>query len=72
PYPMIIANILAKPLMKLAPQFAANLARDGDVILSGILAGQRHKVLAAFRQQGLYHQKTIWREGWVTLHLRAG
>ncbi|MEO0544547.1 MAG: 50S ribosomal protein L11 methyltransferase [Pseudomonadota bacterium] len=72
PYPMIIANILAKPLMKLAPQFAANLELDGDVILSGILTEQRYKVLAAFRQQGLYHQKTIWREGWVTLHLRAG
>ncbi|MEL6818519.1 MAG: 50S ribosomal protein L11 methyltransferase [Pseudomonadota bacterium] len=71
PYPVIVANILAKPLMKLAPQFAENLTNGGDVILSGILAQQRFKVLAAFRQQGLYHQKTIWREGWVTLHLRA-
>lgn len=71
PYPVIVANILAKPLMKLAPDFAANIAGDGDIVLSGILADQRQKVLAAFRQQGLYHQKTIWLEGWVTLHLRG-
>ncbi|MEO1747191.1 MAG: 50S ribosomal protein L11 methyltransferase [Pseudomonadota bacterium] len=71
PFPMIVANILAKPLMKLAPQFAENLSRGGDIILSGILAEQRNKVLAAFRIQGLHHQKTIWREGWVTLHLSA-
>ncbi|MEN0000544.1 MAG: 50S ribosomal protein L11 methyltransferase [Pseudomonadota bacterium] len=71
PYDLIVANILARPLMKMAPHFAVHLAPGGDMILSGILATQRHKVLAAFRQQGLYHQRTLWREGWVTLHLRA-
>ncbi|MEM1378839.1 MAG: 50S ribosomal protein L11 methyltransferase [Pseudomonadota bacterium] len=72
PFDMIIANILARPLMKMAPAFAENLAWGGDVVLSGILAEQRNKVLSAFRLHGLYHRQTIWREGWVTLHLRAG
>lgn len=71
PFDVIIANILAKPLMKMAPQVARHVMRDGDVILSGILSEQRQRVLAAFRQSGLYHVKTLWREGWVTLHLRA-
>ncbi|WP_440980696.1 50S ribosomal protein L11 methyltransferase [Shinella sumterensis] len=69
PFDLIIANILARPLMRMAPQLAAQLAPGGDVILSGILASQRWKVLAAYNGQGLRHVRTIWREGWVTIHL---
>jgi ribosomal protein L11 methyltransferase len=69
PYDLIIANILAKPLMQLAPQMARHLSRGGDIVLSGILASQRDKVLAAYRSQAIYHRKTLWRNGWVTLHL---
>ncbi|MBB4185533.1 50S ribosomal protein L11 methyltransferase [Sinorhizobium terangae] len=69
PFDLIIANILARPLMKMAPQLVANLAAGGSVILSGILAEQRWKVLAAYNGQRLKHVRTIWRNGWVTIHL---
>lgn len=69
PFDLIIANILARPLMRMAPQLAAQLAPGGDVVLSGILASQRWKVLAAYNGAGLRHVRTIWREGWVTIHL---
>lgn len=69
PFDLLIANILAKPLMQLAPQMARHLSRGGDIVLSGILASQRDKVLAAYRTQRIYHRKTLWRNGWVTLHL---
>ncbi len=69
PFDLIIANILARPLMRIAPQLAAQLTPGGDVILSGILASQRWKVLAAYNGAGLSHVRTIWREGWVTIHL---
>ncbi|WP_331371607.1 50S ribosomal protein L11 methyltransferase [Sinorhizobium chiapasense] len=69
PFDLIIANILARPLMKMAPQLVANLAPGGSVILSGILAEQRWKVLAAYNGQRLKHVRTIWRNGWVTIHL---
>ncbi|UPA23365.1 50S ribosomal protein L11 methyltransferase [Shinella oryzae] len=69
PFDLIIANILARPLMRMAPQLAARLAPGGGVILSGILASQRWKVLAAYNSLGLRHVRTIWREGWVTIHL---
>lgn len=69
PFDLIVANILARPLMQLAPALARNLAPGGEVILSGILAGQRMKVLAAYNTQGLFHKQTLWRDGWVTLHL---
>ncbi|QLF70819.1 50S ribosomal protein L11 methyltransferase [Peteryoungia desertarenae] len=69
PFDLIIANILARPLMKMAPQLVAHLAPGGSVILSGILAEQRWKVLSAYNGAGLAHIRTIWRNGWVTIHL---
>lgn len=69
PFDLIVANILARPLMSLAPGLSRNLSSGGDVVLSGILAEQRMKVLAAYRAQALYHRKTLLRDGWVTLHL---
>jgi len=69
PFDLIIANILARPLIKMAPQLVTNLAPGGSVILSGILASQRWKVLAAYNGAKLRHVRTIWRNGWVTIHL---
>lgn len=71
PFDLIVANILARPLMKLAPGLKNNLNPGGSVILSGILAEQRYKVLSAYNTQGLRHVRTYWREGWVTLLLRG-
>lgn len=70
PFDLIVANILACPLMRMAPSMARMLTRGGSLILSGILDSQRNKVLAAYRIQGLYHCRTLHREGWVTLHLK--
>jgi ribosomal protein L11 methyltransferase len=69
PFDLIIANILARPLIRLAPQLTAHLAPGGSVILSGILAEQRWKVVAAYNGANLRHVRTIWRNGWVTIHL---
>ncbi|MDO9418822.1 50S ribosomal protein L11 methyltransferase [Pararhizobium sp.] len=69
PFDLIIANILARPLIRMAPELAAHLAPGGSVILSGILAAQRWKVLSAYNAQHLRHVRTIWRNGWVTIHL---
>lgn len=70
PFDLIIANILARPLMKMAPQLVSHLAPGGSVLLSGILAEQRWKVLAAYNGAGMRQVKTIWRNGWVTIHLK--
>ena len=69
PFDLIIANILARPLMKLAPSLVRHLAADGTVILSGILAEQRWKVIAAYNSAGLKHRRTTWMNGWVTIEL---
>jgi ribosomal protein L11 methyltransferase len=69
PFDLIIANILARPLMKLAPELVRHLSESGTVILSGILAEQRWKVIAAYNGAGLRHIRTTWMNGWVTIEL---
>lgn len=70
PFDLIVANILARPLMTLAPQMARHVAPGGSLILSGILERQREAVIAAYVGQSFRHVKTIRREGWVALHLK--
>ena len=69
PFDLVVANILARPLMRMAPDIRRHLAPGGEIILSGILAEQRWKVLSAFNAQGFAHRHTLWRNGWVTLLL---
>jgi ribosomal protein L11 methyltransferase len=70
PFDLIVANILAGPLMELAPGMATHLAPAGSLVLSGILDRQEDAVLAAYRQAGFRHIDTLHREGWVTIHLK--
>ena len=71
PFDLIIASILARPLMRMAPDLVRHLSPGGSVILSGILASQRWKVLSAYNGVKLRHVRTIWRNGWVTMHLES-
>jgi ribosomal protein L11 methyltransferase len=52
PYDLVIANILAGPLITLAPDIAAATAPGGQAILAGLIARQMEPVLAAYRAQG--------------------
>jgi ribosomal protein L11 methyltransferase len=70
PFDLIVANILARPLMQLAPDMAWHVAPGGSLILSGILDRQRDAVVAAYVGQRFRHVTTLHREGWVTLHLK--
>lgn len=70
PYDIITANILAKPLSKMAPQLAAALAPGGVAVLSGLLASQERYVLAAHRAQHLSLHMRVCRAGWNTLVVR--
>jgi ribosomal protein L11 methyltransferase len=58
PYDLVFANILAKPLRRLAP--------------SGLLYADVPGVLAAWRAQGLFLAERIDLEGWASLLLRRG
>lgn len=70
PFDLIAANILARPLMRLAPGMARQLAPNGSLVLSGILEHQRRSVIAAYAGQRFRHVTTLHREGWVTIHMK--
>ncbi|MPT48475.1 MAG: 50S ribosomal protein L11 methyltransferase [Sphingobium sp.] len=53
PYDLVIANILAGPLIELAPSLCAVLEEGGTLILAGLLDTQADRVAAAYRAQGL-------------------
>ena len=53
PYDLVIANILAGPLTRLAPQIARAVAPGGTIVLSGLLRWQENLVLAFYRPHGL-------------------
>ena len=53
PFDLLIANILAGPLVELAPSFAASVAPGATVILAGLLDTQANAVITAYEQQGM-------------------
>ncbi len=52
PYDLLIANILAGPLIELAPSFASVMAEGGTLILAGLLDHQAETVASAYRGFG--------------------
>lgn len=52
PYELIIANILAAPLILLAPTFAKAVLHSGSVLLAGLLNSQAEAVIAAYDVYG--------------------
>jgi len=53
PFGLIVANILAGPLVELAPDFANALVPGGTVLLAGLLDSQADGLIAAYEAQGL-------------------
>jgi len=71
PYDLIIANILARPLVSLAPAFRAHLQGGGTLILSGILRQQETMVRSAMRMQGMTLVSRKPKGDWVTLRIQG-
>lgn len=70
PYDLILANILAGPLIDLAPALAGALAPRGSLILAGLLNTQADAVLSAYRRQGMRLVARDVRGDWTILTLR--
>ena len=69
PYDLIIANILASPLTRLAPDIARALAPGGIALLSGLLAWQENMVTSFYRPQGLVYRGARRSGSWSALVL---
>lgn len=70
PYDLIIANILAGPLIALAPDFARVLVPGGHLLLAGLLETQEAQVRAACRRAGLRLAARMVNGDWSILWLR--
>jgi len=69
-FDVILANILAEPLIKLAPLLMDSLKPGGKIVLSGILGKQAHTVAATYADLGS-EAVISEREGWVRIVLTA-
>jgi len=67
PFDLVLANILANPLRKLAAPMAKHLAPSAFVILSGLLPPHARGVVAAYRGQGLRLIRRYELDGWTSL-----
>ena len=72
PYALILANILADPLIRLAPAIARHLHRDGLAVLSGLLREQEADVAAAYNSVGLPIRDRHPIDAWTTLVVGRG
>ena len=70
PFDLLIANILAGPLIELAPDFARRVEAGGSIILAGLLITQEDEVVAAYRQEGLEVEQRLHSGDWSILWLR--
>ncbi len=70
PYDLVIANILAGPLIGLAPDFARNLVPGGHLLLAGLLETQEAAVRSACRRAGMRLAARLVNGDWSILWLR--
>lgn len=71
-FDLVFANILAGPLVDLAPVVAGALKPGGAAILSGLMTGQQGEVGRAYEAEGLSIERREPLDGWETLLARKG
>jgi ribosomal protein L11 methyltransferase len=69
PFDLVLANILASPLTRLAPSIAASLAPGGLAVLSGLLRWQENLVLSFYKGHGLKLHRIARQGPWSALVL---
>lgn len=69
-FDLVLANILAKPLISLASDMAKHVETGGFVILSGLLDWQKDDVTEAYLENGFNFVKEFNLNRWITLVLQ--
>lgn len=69
PFDLVIANILAKPLVVLAPRLRRAIRPGGSTVLSGILSREAGAVVASYRSSGFVIAHRLEIAGWATVTL---
>ena len=66
-FDVVVANLVAGTIRRLADAFAKRLAPGGELVLCGILAGQVEWVVDAFCKQEFRFEAPSRRDGWAML-----
>ena len=66
-YDVVLANILAQPLIELSDHLKAAVCDGGHLVLSGIMGSQKEWVLAAYSEFQVIEIRLF--DGWVLIHL---
>ena len=69
-WPLVVANVLAAPLIEMAPALVRRVGRHGHLVLSGIPSGVAEDVDQAYRRLGLRRAATAVRQGWTAFVLQ--
>lgn len=70
-WPLVLANVLAAPLIEMAPTIVRRVGHHGRLVLSGIPTGIEQDVDSAYRRLGMQRVSATSRAGWVALVMQA-
>jgi len=70
-WPLVVANVLAAPLIEMAPVLVRRVAHRGRLILSGIPWSLESEVVETYRSLGMRHVRSETRSGWTVVVLDA-
>jgi ribosomal protein L11 methyltransferase len=70
-WPLVVANVLAAPLIEMAPVLVRRVGTRGRLILSGIPSSVESEVRRTYEHLGMRHIRSEIRAGWTVLVLQA-
>jgi ribosomal protein L11 methyltransferase len=70
-WPFVAANVLAAPLIEMAPLLVRRVGHHGQLVLSGIPVALEHDVERAYRHLGMQRVRVTSRAGWIALVMQA-
>jgi len=70
-WPLVLANVLAAPLIDMAPELVRRVGHHGQLVLSGIPSSVEGDVDRAYGRLGMRRVRATSRRGWVALLLQA-
>ncbi len=70
-WPLVVANVLAAPLIEMAPVLVRRVASRGRLILSGVPYSVEPEVRQAYQHLGMRHIASKIRAGWAAVIVQA-
>ena len=70
-WPLVLANVLAAPLIEMAPILVQRVGHHCELVLSGVPSSLAEDVTRPYRRLGMHRTEMKSRDGWVALLFRA-